>query len=174
MGLIDIGPGAVNLTSSQATIGRTWVAQGNPANDSGVLDVLEVYAVGDAADVKIGTFYGTSTSLTNRDGETIGNVAAGSKQTFSGLSCDVESGDFLGIYYASGSIEWQTTGDGVSSNTSDQFGTGTQSYTLTANRSIAIYGTGTTSGWTGKIWGVTNPAKIWGIPVANISKVGGI
>jgi len=29
-------------------------------------------------------------------------------------------------------------------------------------------------GWTGKIYGVTNPAKIYGIDVANINKVMGI
>lgn len=31
-----------------------------------------------------------------------------------------------------------------------------------------------TSGWTGKISGVTNPAKIMGVPVANIAKVSGV
>jgi len=30
------------------------------------------------------------------------------------------------------------------------------------------------SGWTGKICGVTNPSKICGVAVANISKVSGV
>jgi len=36
------------------------------------------------------------------------------------------------------------------------------------------WGSEETSGWTGKISGVTNPAKVMGVPVANIAKVKGV
>jgi len=51
-----------------------------------------------------------------------------------------------------------------------------QVYFYSANASTASYRPVLiiTYGWSGKIWGVTNPAKIWGIPVANIAKIGGI
>ncbi|GAI27798.1 unnamed protein product, partial [marine sediment metagenome] len=36
------------------------------------------------------------------------------------------------------------------------------------------YATAPAAGWTGKISGVTNPAKIMGVDVANIAKVKGV
>lgn len=43
-----------------------------------------------------------------------------------------------------------------------------------ANNVLSIWDAPSEPGWTGKINGVTNPAKINGIPVANIAKVNGI
>lgn len=45
---------------------------------------------------------------------------------------------------------------------------------LTASRRPVLVITTTSIGWTGKIWGVENPASIWGIDVANIAKVHGL
>ena len=56
-------------------------------------------------------------------------------------------------------------------------------YTSTGATATVRYGMGSViilheyaavAGWTGKIYGVSNPAKIYGIDVANINKVMGI
>jgi hypothetical protein len=141
-GTIDIGPGAINR-SLQASPGDTYIDLANPANDTGTLDTFELWFVNAGIGVKAGTFYGSGSSYTSRDCESIGSVAAGSKQTFSGLDCDVESGDYAGIYYTSGTIERDTSGgEGVKYKTGDQFGTGTQTYFEYADDAISIYGTG--------------------------------
>ncbi|GAH88175.1 unnamed protein product, partial [marine sediment metagenome] len=44
----------------------------------------------------------------------------------------------------------------------------------TADYSIYLNYPFVPAGWTGKISGVTNPAKIMGVPVANIAKVKGV
>lgn len=175
MAAIDVGPGAINGDNSGGA--STHIALGNPANASGTLTVFEIWAYLDLGSVKIGTFYGSETSWTNRDYETIGSVASGLKQTFSGLNCDVQTGDCIGVYFATGRIEANSTGSGGRSiKDGDQFDAGTVSdYTVQSNTlPPSLYGTGVTAGWTGKINGVTNPAKINGIAVANIAKVNGI
>ena len=177
---IDIGPGATDRNDAIATASRTYLSSNNPSNDIGIITSIELYFVNtyDGADVKVGTLYGSSTSWTSRDSHTIGSVTSGSKQTFSGLSISVETNDIIGCYFTGGRLEYSNPGTGnVYYKAGDQFGSGTQTYTEITSRDTSLYGTGTTevaTGWTGKIWGVTNPAKIWGIPVANISKVGGI
>jgi hypothetical protein len=91
---------------------------------------------------------------------------------------------------------WNTTGNPTvadsKSEETDSFGVGAftrpmtgltpgQHYYVRAYAyNSAGYGYGgevefdTAAGWTGKISGVTNPAKIMGIPVANIAKVKGV
>ena len=96
---------------------------------------------------KVGTFYGSGTRYTSRDYEVIGSVASGSKQTFSGLSIDVTSGDYLGMFYATGRMEQDTSGfAGLYYKTGDYFGGGEQTYTLQSGDAISLYGTGETVG----------------------------
>lgn len=180
MAAIDIGPGADTVAVFGYDTGYTNIDATNPADGSGSITSFEVYAVTGSplGGAKMGTFYGSGTDYTCRDFESIGTVNAGSKQTFSGLNCTVSSGDIIGIYHSSGSNPVRAIGSGGAflQLAGDNTANGSQTYngpyyTLKS----CIYGTGeTSSGWTGKINGVTNPAKIWGIAVANISKVGGI
>jgi len=146
---IDIGPGAADYNTSFST-GYTFVDIDNPANGTGNLDTLQVrFATGPVTNVQEGTFYGTPPTFTNRDGESLGEVAAGSTQTFSGLTCDVTLEDFIGVYGDGGkTIESNTTGGTNFYYTfGDQFGTGSQTYTLySSGRKVALYGTGTEAG----------------------------
>lgn len=173
---IDIGPGAIAWVS--ATGSNTLIDMANPANDTGTIDTFEVYAATTMDGTnKVGTFYGSGTDYTNRDGETIGTVEAGAKRTFTGLDIDVETGDYAGTYYSTGEIEAESGGDtDIYYKSGDQFGTGMQTYSLQSNYTISIYGTGETPvvGWQGTISGVTNPAKIMGVDVANIASVKGV
>ena len=142
---IDIGAGATDRATTRG-IYDTCVDMNNPAAATGILDIFEFWFNTTAAGVKVGTFSvneGDSTKYTNRDGETIGDVASGSKQTFTGKRCDVVSGDYIGYYNTSGLLEKDNSGSGTKSLTGDQFGTGEQIYSaLTANRSLSLYATG--------------------------------
>ena len=146
MGAIDIGFGAVN-TSYTLAPGPTCIDINNAANDTGKITSFEFwFALINGGGVKVGTFYGSGTSWTSRDVETIGTVTKDSKQTFSGLDCDVTSGDYAGMYCSSGYIRNTPTGQGgVRWKTGDQFGAGTQTYGLYAGDAISIYGIGATT-----------------------------
>lgn len=155
---IDIGPVAIDrdirLISS-----LTGINLENPANATGTIDTMEFWWEDvDGTGVKAGTFFGSSTDYTSRDVEIIGTVTADSKQTFSGLDCDVETGDFIGTYHPSGGgIERSSTGFlGVYFKSGDQFGAGLQTYSLLAGDATSAYGTGTEapSGWAGEYCGV--------------------
>jgi len=80
---IDIGCPAINRTASLA--GKTMINKGNPANASGIITNVEIYAVSGytLTNCEVATFYVVSgNNLTTRDYEYIGDVVGGSKQTF--------------------------------------------------------------------------------------------
>ncbi len=148
MGEIDIGPGATNRGDNRSS-GYTRIDANNPANDTGILDTIEVWAIAlNLSNFKIGTFSGSGTSYDDRDYETIGSVTAGSKQTFTGLSIDVAANDLLGCYYSNGFLESDTAGyNGIYNKNSsgDAFGSGFNTYVLAAGDALSIYATGATS-----------------------------
>lgn len=142
---IDIGPGATDRVSSSAG-GMTILAVGNPANANGKLNSMEVWSSVLLSGTKMGTFYGSGTSRTMRDYESIGAVTGGSKQTFTGLDCDVQTNDILGIYFSLGSIEQDVSGgDGILYKFGDCFAGGANTYSSSAGYAISVYATGTES-----------------------------
>ena len=145
---IDIGSEVINRATRPSAAGYTLIFKANPANHSGKLTSFELWfdiSQGNATGVKVGTFFGSGTSYTSRDVESIGNVTAGSKQTFTGRNCLVEIGDFIGIYYATGDIEFDQDPGGANNyfKVGDQFGTGEQTYAGFTGLA-SIYGTGST------------------------------
>lgn len=140
---IDVGPGAIDRSSSNPTSQYTIVLMGNPANASGKITSFEVYAYTDLAGLKFGTFYGSGTSWTVRDYESIGSVTSGSKQVFSGLDCDVSTGDCIGTYRSSGAIKRDTSEHGgFVYKSGDYFGGGTNTYTAVPDYAESFYATG--------------------------------
>ncbi len=137
---IDIGPGATKLGAYVAA-NYTCFNVENPANAAGIIDVMECYFTASKPGVKMGTFYGSDSSWTNRDYESLGAVSGGSKTTFTGLNCDCEKGDQIGIY-PSYYLGRKTSGEGRRHNTGDTFGAGAQTYTFTSNITVALYATG--------------------------------
>lgn len=178
MAAIDVGPGATDR-GSVAAAGSTRISGGNPANGSGTINSIELWYNSNGSDVKCGVFYGTAPNFTSRDYETIGSVTAGSKQTFTGLDCDVQTNDVMGHYESSGQIEYGANGgDGSYYKSGDQFGAGQQAYSeTTQGDASSMYGTGIT-GWTNiaKVCGVTatDLSKVDGIAVADIAKIDGV
>ena len=178
---IDVGSAAIdrNFTLSAGT---TRFGTDNPANDTGAIDTFEVWSATSMTGTnKVGTFYGSDTDYTNRDGVTIGTVTAGAKRTFTGLSIDVSTGDFAGIYFSVGSLERDS---GVSGNVyykaGDQFGAGAQTYAFSDTTQMSVYGTGETPpvGWSNishdKGIAAASISHKKGIAVASISHVKGV
>lgn len=144
-GSIDIGPDAINRGSSGYGY-ETDINLDNPANATGTITTFEVWAAGNITGFRAGTFYYVSANVYKcRDSEAIGNVTAGTKQTFTGKSCDVITGDYVGSYYANGEIECDTSGyAGVYFKTDEYIDPGDQAtYTLYVGDAISLYGTGT-------------------------------
>jgi len=176
---IDLGSAATDRASTFNAL-YTIVDVANPANNTGTIDSFEIWAnVDQDGTNKVGTFYGSGTDYTNRDGQAIGTVTAGAKRTFSGLDIDVSSGDFAGMYWNSGKLERDlASGSGIYYKAQDQFGTGQQTYVLRSDDAISLYGTGETAGWTNISHdkGVLASAMAYkkGVAVADISHVKGV
>lgn len=147
MGDIDIG-----MTPSD--FGQTLPANAmhinlqNPANDTGTIDTFQCYFRANGTNVKIGCLTHTGSNyLIETDHENLGSVTAGSVQTFSGLNCDVESGDYIGVHADAGGCAYQSSGGiGMWYHTSaDYFDGSSHLYTYIGSQyRIAIYGEGST------------------------------
>jgi hypothetical protein len=167
---IDIGGAATDRASTSAA-GYTRLELTNPANATGTLDTVEFWAATNLAGCYVGTLYLVSGTVYKcRDFASIGNVTAGSKQTFASLSIDATIGDFIAQYWATGTMELDTsggsgrraTGVGVG-NWIDVVGEEADYDTLAADRVASIYGTGTEAG--GAVQDITNDpsTKAFGI-----------
>jgi hypothetical protein len=147
MATIYVGPGATDRASSANTPANyTFIDFNNPANDTGTLDTFEIYAYENMSSVKMGTFFFDTPYYPNRDYESIGNVTAGSKQTFTGKNCDVVSGDYLGVGAGGGKLERDTSGySSYVMDDADDFGTSNfQVYIELDRDALSIYATGAT------------------------------
>jgi len=137
---LDVGPGAIARVSAGAA-GYTRVDEGNPANASGTLTSIELYFRTTATGVKVTTFTKSGTTFTPHAVATIGTVTAGSKQTFA-VSLAVAAGDYIGCYWASGTIE--VTGYGGAGGwfcAGDQTGVAA-TYSPSANGVMSIFANG--------------------------------
>jgi len=176
---IDVGAAATDRAGA-ISLGNTQVNKENAANDTGAITSVEIWLnlpYGDGANVEVATFSASGNDLTTRDSETLGTVTAGSKQTFSGLDMDVETGDYLGTHGTSGYMETDSSGGSdIWVKWGDYIPCTSETFFLQSDDTISLYGTGETppSGWTGKISGVTDPAKIMGVDVTNIAEVKGV
>lgn len=145
---IDIGADAIDRLSS-GVVTWTRIGKDNPANASGTITSVEIWAYTEISDCIVGTFYTTNgNTLKCRDSEAIGTVTAGSKQTFSGLSIAVEAGDYLGIYGTAGAIERHTSGyNGIWAIGGEYIDPGDEAtFNWYAGDAISLYGTGTEAG----------------------------
>jgi hypothetical protein len=140
---IDVGSAAINRGSAKST--RTCIGKDNPANASGKITSVEIWAQANLSNVEVATFFVVSgNNLSTRDTHVIGSVTAGSKQTFSGLDIDVEAGDYIGIYFSGGFIENDISGhSGVwSDNGGDFIPCTDHTFSVLHGNAISLYGTG--------------------------------
>lgn len=177
MTAIDVGAAATNRAASYA-YGSTRVLRTNPANDTGTITAIEIWAASNISNCEVATFYVVSgNNLSTRDSETIGAVTAGSKQTFSGLSMDVTAGDYIGNYFSAGGLEGDSSGGGGKwADTGDQIPCTNNAFTLDADDELSLYGIGTTPAAISKINGVAYSAisKIDGVTKESVLKIDGV
>ena len=154
MAVIDIGAAAINRAGSIDIWALTAVEASNPADGTGNIDTVEAwwnYKL-DPSDAYVGTFSAVGNVLTCRDSQSIGDVITGSKQTYTGLTISVVTGDYIGTKDKAGSNElyierassggtgnWYYAGEVIDPSDSATFG-----YSNTYI--MSLYGTGVTAG----------------------------
>lgn len=141
---IDIGADCIDRGTAGGG-GYTYVSKDNPANAGGTITSVDIWAASTLIGCKVGIFYTTNgNTLKCRDSVVIGDVTAGSKQTFSGLSLSVETGDCIGIYFSPGNMEMDSSGyGGLWYKLGDHMEPGDETtYTFLGGYAISVYGTG--------------------------------
>ena len=142
---IDIGSPAIDRSTNRVG-GYTYVNQTNPANETGTITSIEIWAtLVSMVDCEVATFYVVSgNNLSTRDTEYIGAVAAGSKQTFE-VNLDVQEGDYIGYYESTGRIEADGTGyAGMWYKGGDQIPCTDTLFNVYSGDTCSLYGIGTT------------------------------
>jgi len=153
---IEVGVTPDDFSNNLAISSYTAFNADNPANDTGALDTIKIWANTNITACRVGTFYLVSgTTYKCRDSATIGNVTAGSEQTFTEdsesnpLAIEVEAGDFIGCFASGGAIERETSGyTGVYVNFSgESIDPGDEAtYTFLSGSCISLWGEGTLAG----------------------------
>jgi len=173
---IVIGAEAIDRISAT---GVSLLVKDGPANASGIIDTVTIYVPDGGTEArKVATFFLISgTTYECRDSEDVGVLSDGLNTKT--VSLAVEPGDLIGITQVpSGNMDLASEGGEGILHTGDQTDicvVGLQTAFSEAEDAIgSLYGTGAEAGWTGKVAGVTNPAKVVGVVVANIKSVIGV
>ena len=142
MATIDIGSAAEDRANF-LSLAITYIAKENPANVSGRITSVEIWAYLEMTGVKVATFEEVDTNIfTARDSYTVGTVTTGAKRTFE-VDLDVQAGDYIGIYGTAGFIEANTSsGSGTWSKSGDHTECVEEAIDFTADRTMSLYGTG--------------------------------
>lgn len=144
--LIDIGSPAEDRGAAWGVY--TFIDKSNPANESGTITSVEIWANTELSNCEVATFFPEILpAYSTRDSEAVGTVAASSKQTFE-VNLDVEAGDYIGLYYTAGKIEGETSGGaGVLYKSGDNIPCEDINFgTWTATGLLSLYGEGATIG----------------------------
>jgi hypothetical protein len=171
---IDIGAAAIDR-STYSSGNQTVVGKENTANAGGTINTVQIFANQNMSTCEAATFYVVSGNyLSTRDYETLGAVTAGSTQTFTGLSIDVLTGDYLGTHFPDGAIDYDLSGSGFwRALAQDYIPCTNQVFTSTPTRTISLYGTGTEGGGATEKFGADTgtgaDAKVAGNPLAAIN-----
>lgn len=173
MAVITMGSGAIYSTAL-ASVNYTFLDSYIPANGTGILNSMSFYIHStNAVGLKCGTFFGISPNYEMRDFELIGTVVPESKQTFTGLSCNVYVGDILGIYIASGGgVKRTVAGNNRIYLAGNQFTSGSKTFSTTTASLNSVEALGETETvTTGKKWQGITIGKWNGIVVSKINGV---
>jgi len=173
---IDIGLAAV-ADGNNFSATYTYIQLDNPANATGTITQVQVYADISITGMRAGTFYNTGANTYKcRASAALGDAPADQVTTFPGLSIAVVAGDFIGGYHGTGYMELTVDATKSFIYVSGEFidADDETTYSAPIGRHIALYGTGVEAGWTGTINLVVNPAKVNLIAKANIASINGI
>jgi len=149
---IDIGSPAIDR-SGHGDPNWTDINKDNPANATGKITSIEVYAVSGYPlyNFEVATFFNVfGNYFSTRDTEYIGYVVSGVKQTFT-VDLDVQEGDYLGCHFKDGYIERNASGyDGIWAGGGDGIPCTSAPFNFYSGQTVSLYGTGATVGWTHK------------------------
>lgn len=155
---IDIGCEAIARPDG-AGYNTTWINEGNPANDTGTINSVEIWAQANLTGCKVGIFYATVanephwTKYKCRSAVTLGTVTSGSKQTITtdsesnAISLDVVTGDVIGIYFSGASSVIECTeagGDGIRVATTDHVVVDDETAYVATSGTLSLYGVAST------------------------------
>lgn len=127
--------------------GYTFILLDNPSDQSGSITTIKLWVNENMDEIKVGTFERDGDDFRSRAYTTLENIVAGGTRTFNDLDIAVEIGDCIGAYWPS--KRWDTDIEdyaGVYKCVGDQFGTGWQTYALSANWAISLQGIGAPPG----------------------------
>lgn len=151
---ISVGDSCTDRHTSVG-INQTIVTHINPANATGTIDTMSVYAVGDVAGLEYAAFAASGNDLTT-NGDTNGSnlsAGAGSCTTHTAAGNDftafaIASGEYIGAVGTSGVLEYQTIAatDDIWYKSGDNIPCSGVTFTYLSNRNISIGGAGTESG----------------------------
>jgi len=165
---IDIGNPAVYGQAYYTHTNTTFINKTNPANASGKITLVAIYANSAMTGVEVATFYQVSTNVfSTRGNVAIGNIGAGYSQH--AVNLDVQAGDYIGIYFVTGTIRldhphdgnWLLIGEDCIPCTNTTF-----VFSTTTTLSLSLYGTGyiliTPSVVTNEVTGIrrVDPSKV--------------
>ncbi|GAH84528.1 unnamed protein product, partial [marine sediment metagenome] len=141
---IDIG-NDVDWSNNIST--ATWVVKDNPANATGKITSVRIYAGSGAINnVKVATFFVVSgNNLSTRDSEAVASVPAWNTRTYD-VDLDVVEGDYIGIYFsAGGSMSGRVSGyAGLWFVEAEKIPCTNQTFSVYADATISLSGTGET------------------------------
>jgi hypothetical protein len=136
--------------------GYTYIDLGNPANATGTIDYICVYAA-DAGTIKFAAFHDEGGNVYSTNGYTIGLTVSAGLNEFSApgdfTAFNINAGEYLGHYAADSAIaRTNTGGSGVYRKSGDYIPCTSQTFVLAdADAITSIYATGVESGGGGGI-----------------------
>jgi len=152
--VIEVGNEAINRTSNTPA-NRTYICKVATANGIGKITSVEIWAQSTMGLAEVATFYrpdpiGFPNNFTTRDWEVVqvegqasGVVPGGSKQ-IAIVDLVVEVGDYIGLGWKTGKMEWDPVGAGswVKASGSAGIPCANMAYVWTANNTVSLKGIG--------------------------------
>ena len=152
---ITLGSACLDRAGSSGTT-NTFVVKENPASEAGSINVINIWAKVDGGnmtgiDVASFTDEGSNVLSTNGVASNIGTATAGECTTFNApgdfTAFAIASGEYLGVTYDAGRLEYDTGGSGVWDTTADDIPASSVTFgALLTDRDYSIGGTATEAG----------------------------
>jgi hypothetical protein len=135
-----IGEEPINRSGTYQS-GYTIINKGIPAQASGTVEKIAIWAYRSLRNVEVATFYEVSAGrYSTRDTQYIGSITGGSKREYS-VNLDVRAGDLIGMYFTEGSVERSTSGyDGMWSASGDHIPCTNKSFASHSGYCISLGG----------------------------------
>ena len=164
MAVIDVGVKETVNASGALTI----VSVGNPANDTGTIDHIEVQFFGSAGTADFASFSASGNNLTTNGTALAVSVTAPGVNTLDApgdfTAFNINTGEYIGNYGASPVVSMYASSGSVAGMwyvSGDQIPCSNVTFTLLTSYACYIYGTGATGGGAATGWMSTN-TKFWG------------